>query len=225
MSAVARRRAMARLLSLSSAVLLALPLPPFLRPGQDAAPESLTYRTYFTLRSAQDDPTVPPTVREEFSRLRKEKLARERRDDTEASGAGVLSTVALDLDGDGNDEKFATGRGAGSGLGTVWVVYNPRNGRLMGTLTGSVVFVARESDGGWPRLETYMKSAPETAVAFSYVFSGTRYQKTRARALTLPEIDEYFRRKPQLGRELEEFKDDGGFKAGRTGRLGAGIMG
>jgi hypothetical protein len=207
MTAVARRRAKARLRILSSAVLLALPLLPFLWPGQVAAPQSLTYRTYFTLRSAQDDATVPGTVREEINRLRREKMARERRGDTDAGGAGTLSTLALDLDGDGLTEKFATGSGAGSGAGTVWVVYNPRNGRLMGTLTGSIVFVARESDDGWPRLETYMKSTPETAVAFFYVFSGTRYQKVRTRALTLPEIDEYFRRKPPLGRELEEFKE------------------
>ncbi|MDH4273319.1 MAG: hypothetical protein OEW18_15200 [Candidatus Aminicenantes bacterium] len=203
---VARRRANVRLLSLLTVLLLVLPPPPFLWPGQAAEPESVTYRTYFTVRSAQEDATVPATVRQEISRLRQEKMARERRGDSEEGGVGALSTIALDLNGDGLAEKIATGSGAGSAAGTVWVVYNPRNGRLMGTLTGSIVFVARESDEGWPRLETYMKSAPETAVAFFYVFSGTRYQKTRARALTLPEIDEYFRRKPPLGRELEEFR-------------------
>jgi len=206
MSVVARRRANVRLLSLLTVLLLVLPPPPFLWPGQAAEPESVTYRTYFTVRSAQEDATVPATVRQEISRLRQEKMARERRGDSEEGGVGALSTIALDLNGDGLAEKIATGSGAGSAAGTVWVVYNPRNGRLMGTLTGSIVFVARESDEGWPRLETYMKSAPETAVAFFYVFSGTRYQKTRARALTLPEIDEYFRRKPPLGRELEEFR-------------------
>lgn len=205
MTAVGRRQASVRLLPLAAVVLLALPLLMFLWPGQAAAPEALTYRTYFTPRSAQYDPGVPGTVREEVNRLRKEKLARERRGEA-GGGVGALSTLSLDLDGDGLPEKFATESGSASGAGSVWVVYNPRNGRLMGTLNGSIVFVARESDQGWPRLETYMKSAPETAVAFFYVFSGTRYQKARARALTLPEIDEYFRRKPPLGRELEDFR-------------------
>ena len=205
MTAVGRRQASVRLLPLAAVVLLALPLLMFLWTGQAAAPEALTYRTYFTPRSAQYDPGVPGTVREEVNRLRKEKLARERRGEA-GGGVGALSTLSLDLDGDGLPEKFATESGSASGAGSVWVVYNPRNGRLMGTLNGSIVFVARESDQGWPRLETYMKSAPETAVAFFYVFSGTRYQKARARALTLPEIDEYFRRKPPLGRELEDFR-------------------
>jgi hypothetical protein len=205
MTAVGRRQASVRLLPLAAVILLALPLLMFLWTGQAAAPEALTYRTYFTPRSAQYDPGVPGTVREEVNRLRKEKLARERRGEA-GGGVGALSTLSLDLDGDGLPEKFATESGSASGAGSVWVVYNPRNGRLMGTLNGSIVFVARESDQGWPRLETYMKSAPETAVAFFYVFSGTRYQKARARALTLPEIDEYFRRKPPLGRELEDFR-------------------
>lgn len=205
MTAVGRRQASVRLLPLAAVILLALPLLMFLWTGQAAAPEALTYRTYFTPRSAQYDPSAPATVRGEVNRLRKEKLARERRGEA-GGGVGALSTLSLDLDGDGLPEKFATESGSASGAGSVWVVYNPRNGRLMGTLNGSIVFVARESDQGWPRLETYMKSAPETAVAFFYVFSGTRYQKARARALTLPEIDEYFRRKPPLGRELEDFR-------------------
>jgi len=209
MTAVGRRRVSVRLLLLSSAVLVLPPLTS-LWPGQAAAPEILTYRTYFTIRSAVGDSSVPGTVRAEISRLRKEKLARERRGDEEGGGVGTLRALTLDLDGDGLPEKFATESGDGSGAGTVWVIYNPRNSRLMGTLTGSIVFVAREADEGWPRLETYMKSAPETAVAFFYVFSGSRYQKARARALTLPEIDEYFRRKPPLGRELEEFKPGAG---------------
>ena len=206
MTAVGRRRANARVLALAAVLLLTLPPLPFLWPGQASEPDTLTYRTYFTVRSAQEDATVPSTVRLELNRLRKEKMARERRGDADEGSVGGLRTISLDLNGDGLAEKIATGSGTGEGLGTAWVIYNPRNGRLMGTLSGSIVFIARESDESWPRLETYMKSAPETAVAFFYVFSGTRYQKARARALTLPEIDEYFRRKPPLGRELEDFK-------------------
>jgi hypothetical protein len=206
MTAVGRRQASAPFLILSTVGLLALlPLAP-LWPGQAAAPEALTYRTYFTIRSAVPDSSVPGTVRAEISRLRREKLARERRPETEEGGLGTLRALTLDLDGDGLPEKVATESGSGPGAGTVWVIYNPRNSRLMGTLNGSIVFVAREADGGWPRLETYMKTTPDTAVAFFYVFSGSRYQKARARALTLPEIDEYFRRKPTLGPELEDFK-------------------
>jgi len=205
MTAVGRRQASARLLFLLTVALFVLSLRTSLWPGQAAAPEAFTYRTYFTIRSAVGDSSVPGTVRAEISRLRKEKLARERRPEEEG-GLGTLRALSLDLDGDGLPEKIATGSGSGADAGTIWVVYNPRNSRLMGTLTGSIIFVAREADEGWPRLETYMKTTPETAVTFFYVFSGSRYQKARARALTLPEIDEYFRRKPTLGRELEDFK-------------------
>ena len=206
MTAVGRRQASARLLVLSTVALFGLPLLAYVWPGQAAAPEAFTYRTYFTIRSAVGDSSVPGTVRAVIGRLRKEKLARERRGDTDEGGLGTLRALSLDLDGDGLPEKIATGSGSGADAGTIWVVYNPRNSRLMGTLTGSIIFVAREADEGWPRLETYMKTTPETAVAFYYVFSGSRYQKARARALTLPEIDEYFRLKPALGRELEDFK-------------------
>lgn len=193
-----------------AAVLALLFLPPALRPREQARPaEELTCRTFFTLRSAAPETDVPAAVRDDLDRLRKEKLARERKAAAETEPGAAppppLRAVSTDLEGDGQPEKFYAGDPAAAS-GTVWIVFSPARNAVLGSITGSVIFVARETDEGWPRLETYMKTNAQTAVVSEYAFGGTRYTKTRSRVLSLSEIDEYFRSKPPLVAELAEFK-------------------
>lgn len=179
------------------------------RRQERAAPAGeLTFRTYFSIRSAVPDPAVPDPVREDLDRLRKEKLARERKTAAEAEPGAApppLRAVFWDLEGDGQPEKFFAGDPAAA-TGLVWIVFSPARNAVLGSITGSVVFVARETDEGWPRLETYMKTNAQTAVVSEYAFGRTRYAKTRSRVLSLAEIDDYFRRKPPLSGELAEFE-------------------
>jgi hypothetical protein len=180
------------------------------RPDGQAAPAGeLTYRTFFTHRSAKPETDVPAAVREELDRLRKEKRTRDRKATGEnrpgTSSRPVIRAVAWDLEGDDRPEKFYAGDPSAAS-GTIWIVYSPARSAVLGSITGSVVFVARETDEGWPRLETYMKTNAQTAVVSEYSFGRTRYAKTRSRVLSLPEIDDYFRLKPPLVEELAEFK-------------------
>jgi hypothetical protein len=177
--------------------------------GQTAPAGELTYRTFFTLRSAKPEADVPASVREDLDRLWKEKQARDKKA-TEAgqpspAATHALQAVSWDLEGDGQPEKFYAGDPAAAS-GTVWIIFSPARRAVLGSITGSVVFVARETDEGWPRLETYMKTNAQTAVVSEYSFGRTRYAKTRSRVLSLPEIDDYFRLKPPLVEELAEFK-------------------
>ncbi len=193
-----------------AAVLALTPPAPALRPSGQAAPAGeLTFRTFFTIRSAAPETAVPASVREDLDRLRKEKLARDRKAAAEAEPGAAppppLRAVSVDLEGDGQPEKFYAGDPAAAS-GSVWIVFSPARNAVLGSITGSVVFVARETDEGWPRLETYMKTNAQTAVVSEYAFGRTRYAKTRSRVLSLPEIDEYFRSKPPLVAELAEFK-------------------
>jgi len=177
--------------------------------GQSAPAGELTYRTFFTLRSAKPETDVPAAVREEFGRLRQEKRARDKKAAEEnrpdAAALPALRVIAWDLEGDDRPEIFYAGDPSAAS-GTVWIVFSPARGAVLGSITGSVVFVARETDEGWPRLETYMKTTAQTAVVSEYSFGRTRYAKTRSRVLSLPEIDDYFRLMPPLVEELAEFK-------------------
>lgn len=187
---------MTRIAPLLAAALLAcsaLAVAAGLRPGQagSSVPE-FPMRTFFTVRSAVPDPSVPETVREQF----------------EKDDGSPLKSVSVDLDGDGRPEKFVLcGVPAPSG-GFQWLVFDPLAGTVRGGLVGSVFFVGRETDGGFPRLETYWKQGGEMSIVSRYAFSKGRYNRTATRALTLWEASEYFRAKGNLDldRELVEIE-------------------
>jgi hypothetical protein len=97
-------------LVLTLAVLFCLVLDP-LSYGQDppAPSPASSLRTFFTVRSAQPDDTLPPELRKEF----------------EKDDESPLRSVAIDLNGDGNAEKFyLCGVLAATG-GPQWLVYDP----------------------------------------------------------------------------------------------------
>ena len=73
---------------------------------------------------------------------------------------------------------------------------------------GTIIFVGREADGGYPRLETYWKQGGDMSVVSRYTFVNGRYVRSDARALTLWEASEFFRTKGPLDleRELAEIK-------------------
>ncbi|HPW17253.1 MAG TPA: hypothetical protein PLP83_02600 [Candidatus Aminicenantes bacterium] len=156
--------------------------------GQVAAPPGdFPMRTFFSVRSARLDDSVPDILREQF----------------EKDEGGPLRSVSIDLDGDGRDEKFVLSSKPTSGGGYQWLVYDQARGVGRGIVVGAIVFVGRETDGGYPRLETCWKQGGDMSVVFRYAFDRTRYGRTATRALTLWETSEYFRAKPPLDLERE----------------------
>jgi hypothetical protein len=152
-----------------------------------ASGREFTFRTFFSVRSAQPDDTVPDVFREQF----------------EKDDGSPLRSVTIDLDGDGVAEKLVLcGVPAGSG-GYQWLVYDVKNGTGRGLIVGTLIFVGRETDKGYPRLETYWKQGGDMSVVSRYAFDETRYGRTATKALTLWETSEYFRAKGPLDQEKE----------------------
>jgi len=149
-------------------------------------------RTFFTVRSAQPDDTLPAELRREF----------------EKDDGSPLRSVALDLDGDGTVEKFFLCAVLAANGGSQWLVYDPGRNAPRGIIVGTIVFVGRESDSGFPRLETYWKQGGNMSVVFNYQYARGRYGRVGTRALTLWETSQYFRQKPplDLDQELAEIK-------------------
>ena len=161
--------------------------------GQVPAPATDTsLRTFFTVRSAQKDDTLPPEIREEF----------------EKDDGSPLRSVAVDLDGDGKEEKFVLCGVPSAAGGHQWLVFDPARGAARGIVVGTIVFIGRESDEGYPRLETYWKQGGAMSVVFRYKYARGRYGRVDTRAMTLWETSEYFRAKPalDLDQELVEIK-------------------
>jgi hypothetical protein len=157
-----------------------------------APPTDFAMRTFFSVRSARPDETIPPILREQF----------------EKDDGSPLRSVPVDLDGDGKEEKFVLcGVPAGSG-GYQWLVYDPARGVGRGVVVGAIIFVGRETDSGYPRLETYWKQGGDMSIVFRYTFAKGHYGRSGTRALSLWETSEYFRAKPPLDfeRELAEIK-------------------
>lgn len=144
-------------------------------------------RTFFSVRSAQPDDTLPPELRKEF----------------EKDDESPLRSVAIDLDGDGTAEKFFLCGVPATNGGSQWLVYDPARNAARGIVVGTIVFIGQESDNGYPRLETYWKQGGDMSVVFSYQYGRGRYGRVGTRALTLWETSEYFRRKPPLDLDLE----------------------
>jgi hypothetical protein len=162
-------------------------------PEQAAAPTGeFPMRTFFSVRSAQPDDTIPDALREQF----------------EKDDGGPLRSVALDLDGDGVDEKFVLCSVPTVSGGYQWLVFDVKNGTGRGVIVGALIFVGRETDKGFPRFETYWRQGGNMSVVSRYAFDETRYGRKATRALTLWETSEYFRTKGPLDpeRELVEIK-------------------
>jgi hypothetical protein len=153
--------------------------------GQDLPPQPPSLRTFFTVRSTQPDDSLPPEFRKEF----------------EKDEGGPLKSVTVDLNGDGREEKvFLCAVPAGTG-GRQWLVYDPFRNAARGVIVGTIVFIGRDLENGFPRLETYWKQGGDR-------FGRERYARVGTRALTLWETSEYFRAKPPLDvdQELVEIK-------------------
>ena len=161
--------------------------------GQTTAPAGeFSTRTFFSVRSAQPDDTIPDVLREQF----------------EKDDGGPLRSVPIDLDGDGAPEKLVLCGVPSASGGYQWLVFDVRNGTGRGLIVGTLIFVGRETDGGFPRFETYWKQGGDMSVVSRYAFDKTRYGRTGTKALTLWETSEYFRSKGPLDleRELAEIK-------------------
>jgi hypothetical protein len=154
-------------------------------------------RTFFTVRSAKSDDSLSEEARKEF----------------EDDDGRPLRSVSLDLNGDGQDEKFFLSSVASKSGGSQWLIWDPAGNAVRGVIVGSIIFVERDTDGGFARLETYWKQGGDMSVVFNYTFSRSRYVRVNSRSLTIPEIDEYFRTKPpiDLDKELVEIKAQNDF--------------
>ena len=169
-------------------VLLALPAAILASGGQTAGrPDDFPVRTFFSVRSAQPDDTIPAVLREQF----------------EKDDGSPLKSVPIDLDGDGKEEKAVLCGVPTSVGGYQWLVYDPARGVGRGVVIGAIVFVGRLADGGWPRLETVWKQGGDMSVVSRYAYARGRYSRSETRALTLWETSEYFRAKPPLDLERE----------------------
>jgi len=161
--------------------------------GQIAAPaDDFPLRTFFSVRSAQLDDSIPAILREQY----------------EKDEGGPLRSVTVDLDGDGRAEKFVLSSKPTSGGGYQWLIYDPARGVGRGIVVGAIIFIGRETDGLYPRLETYWKQGGDMSIVFRYAYAKGRYGRSGTRALTLWETSEFFRAKPPLDleRELVEIK-------------------
>lgn len=151
-------------------------------------------RTFFTARSAKADDDLPEEARKEF----------------ENDNGRPLRSVALDLKGDGTEFRFYLSSVPSKSGGSQWLVWDPASNALRGLIVGSIVFVGRDSDSGFPRLETFWRQGGEMAVVFNYTYARGKYSRVDSRSLSVPEINEYFRTKPpiDLDKELVEIKAD-----------------
>jgi hypothetical protein len=164
-------------------------------PPQASQPPG-TVRTFFTARSAKPDDALPEEARKEF----------------EDDDGRPLRSVTFDLKGDGTEFRFYLSSVSSKSGGSQWLVWDSAAKTLRGLIVGSIIFVGREIDDGFPRLETYWRQGGEMSIVFNYTSTRGKYVRTASRSLTVPEIDEYFRTKPpiDLDKELAEIKADHG---------------
>jgi hypothetical protein len=152
-------------------------------PAQDRFP----MRTFFSVRSAQPDDTIPEALRGQF----------------EKDDGSPLRSVAIDLNGDGTPEKFVLCGVLAQSGGYQWLVYDVKNGTGRGLVIGTLIFVGSETDNGYARLETYWRQGGDMSIVSRYAFDRTRYGRTGTKALSLWEASEYFRAKGPLDPETE----------------------
>jgi hypothetical protein len=160
--------------------------------AKDQTPGAI--RTFFTVRSAKPDDALSEGARQEF----------------EEDDGRPLRSVVIDLNGDGREEKFFLSGVPSKSGGSQWLIWDPAANTIRGLVVGSVIFVERDSDEGFPRLETFWKQGGDMSVVFNYTFTRGKYIRVNSRSLTIPEINEYFRTKPpiDLDKELVEIKAD-----------------
>ena len=186
-------KVMKRIVAFALPVLLAASGGPAVPPSaaQTGGPvPEFPMRTFFTVRSAVPDASVPEALREQF----------------EKDDGSPLRSVVLDLNGDGRPEKVVLCGVPTQIGGYQWLIVDPETGTGHGVVVGAIIFVGRETDGGYARLETYWRQGGDMSIVSRYAFSKGRYGRTGTRALSLWEASEYFRAKGalDLDRELVE---------------------
>jgi len=151
-----------------------------------------TLKMFFTARSSKADDDLPEWARDQF----------------EDDDGRPLRAVGVDLRGDGQEFKFYLSSVPSKSGGYQWLIWDPATKATRGLIVGSIIFIDRETDDGFPRLETYWRQGGEMSVVFNYTFTRGKYARTSSRSLTVPEINEYFRTKPpiDLDQELVEIK-------------------
>ena len=157
-----------------------------------ASPAPGSVRTFFSARSAKPDDDLLEEARKEF----------------EDDDGRPLRSVAFDLKGDGTEFRFYLSSVPSKSGGNQWLVWDAASRALRGLIVGSLIFVGRETDDGFPRLETFWRQGGEMAVVFSYAYARGKYSRVDSRSLSVPEINDYFRTKPpiDLEKELVEIK-------------------
>ncbi len=161
-------------------------------PAPAPAPAPGPIRLFFTSRSAKPDDDLSEEARKEF----------------EDDDGRPLRSVALDLRGDGTEFKFYLSAAPSRSGGYQWLVVDGTSGKIVGLIVGSIIFVERENDDGFPRIETFWRQGGDMAVVFNYQFTRGRYVRVDSRSLSVSEINDYFRTKPpiDLDKELVEIK-------------------
>jgi len=152
-----------------------------------APPPEFPMRTFFSVRSARPDGNIPAILREQF----------------EKDDGSPLKSVVIDLNGDGRTEKLVLCGVPSAAGGYQWLVFDPAAGVGRGVITGALIFVGRETDGGYPRLETYWRQGGNMSIVSRYAYAKGRYGRNGTRALSLWEASEYFRSKGPIDLDLE----------------------
>jgi hypothetical protein len=155
------------------------------------AQKSSAYVIFFSIESAQRDTLLPPEISA----------------DLDIDGTKLLRSVAIDLNGDKRKEKFVYNEQMCGTGGCLWTICDMKKKTMMGIIEGAIVYIRREKENGFPKIETYWKIGTSSARISYYAFSNGRYRIVRSEQLRGPEeVQKYFSKRPLPVQEMKILK-------------------
>ncbi len=150
---------------------------PFIISTSFAQEFSQNYIFKFELMDVKIDSSLEENIRNYFA-------------DDDSSYA--LKSIEIDLNNDGNSEKFIPNEFLCGSGGCPWLIYNPKSRKVIGEIFGKVLFINNVKVNDYYTIEVYSRNGGGKGKVNFYEYSDGNYKIVNTFELNGEEINKYF---------------------------------
>jgi hypothetical protein len=104
-----------------------------------------------------------------------------------------FESVDVDLNDDGQDEKFATIRSPNVSGTLPWFIFDPEEEYYIAYFDATIIYVLNERHKGYRLLECLCLRSDDSTLVDYYSYDGDKYRKTKTILLQKRDIDKFFK--------------------------------
>jgi len=106
-----------------------------------------------------------------------------------------LKSIAFDLNEDGNKEKFIPNDCLCGTGGCPWIIYDVNKQKLLGKISGGVIYINQKKINGYHEIETYLRNGADGGSVMVYEYTNGKFVLKKSAILNNKESQIYFQKK------------------------------